>query len=523
MLFNSNGFIFLFLPITLLVYLRIARQGRPLHSAAWLVAASLFFYGWWNPRYLALILASMAFNYAVGRGLGEWPSRKTRKALLIIGIAGNLGALGYFKYAGFFADNLNAALGTGFMLEPIVLPLAISFFTFQQIAYLIDSYRHEAFESNIVRYALFVTFFPQLIAGPIVHHGEMLPQFRGRKGLRFSSENMAVGSSIFFIGLAKKSFIADGVSPWADAVFGAAAQGVPLTTIDAWCGVLAYTFQLYFDFSGYSDMAIGLGRMFGIRLPLNFRSPYKAINVVDFWRRWHMTLSRFLRDYVYFALGGNRKGRGRRYVNLMATMLLGGLWHGAGWTFVIWGGLHGLYLVVNHAWRAVITTWLPGRKPTTIGTWAARVCTFLAVTVGWVLFRADSLSSATAILRSMAGGGGGVVLEPSYREMLNRLFHLGDALASLGVRYENLEYYGGVEQVAILATLLGVVWFLPNTQQIMRGFNPGLNPVPEDLDPRGSLWLRWSVTPRWAWAIATIAVVGVLHVTRHSEFLYFQF
>jgi len=350
MLFNSYQFIFLFLPITLLGFHLLGKEGYNRTAIAWLVGASLFFYGWWNPAYLALILFSIVFNYGVGVSLGYAPNSPKKKSVLFLGVASNLGLLGYYKYANFFIENINVITGAEIVLDQIILPLAISFFTFQQIAYLVDVYRDKVKEHNFLHYCLFVTFFPQLIAGPIVHHKEMLPQFAQAITYRLRAKHLAVGFTIFVIGLFKKVVLADGIAVYATPVFEIAEFNVALTFFEAWGGALAYSFQLYFDFSGYSDMAIGIARMFGIRLPLNFNSPYKAISIIDFWRRWHLTLSRFFRDYVYIPLGGQRKGEIRRLVNLAITMLLGGLWHGAGWTFVFWGGLHGLFLVINHIW-----------------------------------------------------------------------------------------------------------------------------------------------------------------------------
>ncbi|MFQ5488405.1 MAG: MBOAT family O-acyltransferase, partial [Gammaproteobacteria bacterium] len=339
MLFHSYGFIFLFLPLTLLGFFLLGRYGLLRWALAWLVLASLTFYGWWNVEYLFLLLASIVVNYLLGRALA--PSQRTTasaRVLLAIGIGLNLALLAYFKYAAFIVGNFNQLLGSDYRVHEIVLPLAISFFTFQQIAYLVDAYYGRAQEYSFLNYSLFVSFFPQLIAGPIVHHREMMPQFEGRRIFRFSYEDMDVGLLIFCIGLFKKVLLADGMAQFSEPVFAAAAGGLELSFFEAWGGALAYTLQIYFDFSAYSDMAIGLAWMFGIRLPLNFASPYKAINIIEFWRRWHMTLSRFLRDYLYIPLGGNRKGRERRHLNIMATMLLGGLWHGAAWTFVVWGG-----------------------------------------------------------------------------------------------------------------------------------------------------------------------------------------
>src|SRR5262245_41497677 len=411
MLFNSHAFIFLFLPAALLGFFALGAVNRKL-AAAWLVACSLFFYGWWNPAFVALLGASLLFNYIVGlsivRARAAEPARAKR--VLALAIAADLAVLGYFKYANFFLDNVNALLGTEASLGAIILPLGISFFTFTQIAFLVDAWQGKAEEYSLTHYALFVTYFPHLIAGPILHHREMMRQFQCLETYRPHYDKLAAGLTIFVIGLFKKVIIADGVASYVAPVFEAPAAGVTLTFLEAWCGALAYTFQLYFDFSGYSDMAVGLSLLFGIRLPINFHSPYKAVNIIEFWRRWHMTLSRFLRDYLYYPLGGNRRGPGRRYVNLMATMLLGGLWHGAGWTFVVWGVLHGFYLVVNHAWRALRARL--GHDLKRSSRWGRALgclVTFVAVVVGWVVFRADSLDTASSLLRAMAGMNGLVV------------------------------------------------------------------------------------------------------------------
>ena len=400
MLFNSFEFIFVFLPITILVFHLIGKQGHHRVAIAWLVGASLFFYGWWNPAYLGLMIFSILFNYSIGASLSNTSGHKlSSKTILTIGVAVNLVVLGYYKYANFFVDTLNSLGDTHLILHEVILPLAISFFTFQQIAYLVDTYRGETKEYNFLHYCLFVTFFPQLIAGPIVHHKEMLPQFAKDVVYKLNSRNLAIGLTIFTLGLFKKVVLADGISVYATPVFDAAEAGVVLTFFEAWAGALAYTFQLYFDFSGYSDMAIGIARMFGIRLPLNFNSPYKATSIIDFWRRWHITLSHFLRNYLYIPLGGSRKGEVRRYINLMITMVLGGLWHGAGWTFVLWGALHGFYLMINHGWSAIFK----GKIKTKVGLIIAWAITFLAVVISWVPFRAESIEGMGNVLSGMFG------------------------------------------------------------------------------------------------------------------------
>lgn len=520
MLFNSYHFIFIFLPITLLVFFRIGGLGHHRVAIAWLVGASLFFYGWWNPIYLGLIIGSIILNFALGVTLAVRSEYEKlhRNTLLFLGIVANLGMLGYFKYTNFFIGNVNTITGLEIYVAPIILPLAISFFTFQQIAYLVDTYRGATREYNFLQYCLFVTFFPQLIAGPIVHHKEMLPQFSKEPIYRPSYRNFSVGLTIFFIGLFKKVVLADGISQYANPVFAAANVGVTITFVEAWSGALAYTFQLYFDFSGYADMAIGIARLFGIRLPLNFNSPYKADSIIDFWRRWHMTLSRFLRDYVYFALGGNRKGVARRYSNLMATMLLGGLWHGAGWTFVIWGALHGAYLVINNLWRTVYK--ILGMNVSSIWYHAlARITTFLAVVVSWVFFRAESVEAAISILSGMIGING-IVVRPSW---LSALGPLGQFLSDIGVQVGMGRV--GLEKDAILwsVALLLVVWFLPNTQQIMARYKPAFEIYPGEIKSVRYRILQWRPTIGWLSLVAVGATLSIFSLVKVSEFLYFQF
>lgn len=325
MLFNSYTFIFLFIPITVAGFFALARWAGHRVAVGWLTACSLFFYSWWDVTNLPIILISIFGNYVVG-GLLSSPTRTTggKKLVLTLGVAANLAALGYYKYTNFLVDNINALTGAELYVRTIVLPLGISFFTFQQVAFLVDAYRGETKEYDFVEYALFVCFYPQLIAGPIVHHKEIIPTFNSRRTDTARWSNIGLGLAIFTVGLFKKVVIADSVSGTANSVFGAAHAGGAPTLVSAWTGALAYTFQIYFDFSGYSDMCVGLGRMLGVTIALNFNSPYKAVNIVDFWRRWHITLSRFLRDYLYIGLGGNRKGPARRYVNLFLTMLLAG-------------------------------------------------------------------------------------------------------------------------------------------------------------------------------------------------------
>ena len=393
MLFNSIEYIFFFLPITFYIYFFLLSKRLIVGAKSFLVFASLFFYSWWNVKYLPIILTSMLLNYVIGGILSKRHKLKVdKKVVLIFGIIINLALLGYFKYADFFIENYNLIAGNNINLLHLALPLAISFFTFQQIAYLVDSYRGETGEYDFLNYALFVTFFPQLIAGPIVHHKEMMPQFANKWNLVKKYKNIAKGIFIFSIGLFKKVVIADSFAIWATNGFDKAEY---LNMIEAWATSLSYTFQLYFDFSGYTDMAIGAALLFNIKLPINFNSPYKAVSIQDFWRRWHITLSHFLRDYIYIPLGGNRKGEFRTYTNLMITFLLGGLWHGAGWTFVFWGFLHGIALVVHRAWQK-----LKIKLPKIL----AWFITFNFINISWVFFRAKEWDDAIKVLKGMFGG-----------------------------------------------------------------------------------------------------------------------
>ncbi len=525
MLFNSPEFIFFFLPITLFGFLLIRRfepVSRYQPSIFWLVAASLFFYGWWNPANLVLILTSVVLNYSLGYFLSrETISTHARKGLLILGIGLNLALIGYFKYAHFFANNFNELVGANIKLPPIILPLAISFFTFQQIAYLVDAYRGETKEYNFLNYSLFVTFFPQLIAGPIVHHKDVLPQVETQSSTRITQRTIAIGLTIFVAGLFKKIVFADRIAAFATPVFAAAAQGVPLTFSEAWAGALAYTLQLYFDFSGYSDMAIGAAYLFGIRLPLNFDSPYKAHSIIDFWRRWHITLSHFLRDYLYIPLGGNRNGKTRQYLNLLITMLLGGLWHGAGWTFVFWGGLHGFYLVINHLYRGLRQKLGSDFNPDHSFLWGMGwFVTFLAVVVSWVFFRADSFESAQVILGAMAGMNG--ISLPQFWET-----YLG-FLRAWGVAFSGFSVNVGLSQkyaVIGISALLAVAWFTPNTQQWMGQYSPTLTQPQESSSFAQHLWRpwQWKPSPTWSAVLGCLTAISILGMTRVSEFLYFQF
>ena len=393
MLFNSPEFLFCFLPAVLIGYFVLNHFNHSDFAKGWLFLSSLFFYSWWNPLYLPIILGSMLFNYLIGKVLNNPGGDRKKRLTLAMGITCNLLLLIFFKYTDFLIENFNMAAGTHMSLLYITLPLAISFFTFQQIAYLVDSYRGLTGTYSFFNYGLFVAFFPQLIAGPIVHHSEMMPQFYDHNNKHFSYENFTRGLYVFFMGLGKKVIIADSFAVFANYGYGNTAD---LTVLDGWITSLSYAGQLYFDFSGYTDMAIGAALMFNINIPVNFNSPYKARSIQDFWRRWHITLSRFLRDYVYIPLGGNRSGEFKTLSNLMITFIIGGIWHGAGWTFVFWGFLHGGGLIVHRLWQKT------GLKlPDVI----AVILTFNFVNIAWVFFRAPTWTDATNVLSAMFGAG----------------------------------------------------------------------------------------------------------------------
>ncbi len=500
MLFNSVEFIFLFLPVTLLIFFSLNKYGYQRLAIISLVLASLFFYGWWNPKYLALILISITINFLISSGISKsFDLPKNKKLFLIIGVIFNLLLIGYYKYFNFFVSSASDLLGANLNLQKIILPLGISFFTFQQIAYLVDAYKEQK-NYSFVEYCLFITFFPQLIAGPIIHHSEVMPQFANQSIHRFNSENFSVGITMFSLGLFKKVVLADNIAVYVSPVFNAAAQGTSPAFLESWLGAIAYTLQLYFDFSGYSDMAIGIARMFGITLPSNFFSPYKGVSISDFWRRWHITLSNFLRDYLYIPLGGNRKGEARRNFNLMITMLLGGLWHGAGWQFVFWGGLHGAYLVINNQWNA-----LQKRYGWTVDNWLslkiAWLITFIAVVFGWVFFRAENMGTAFVIVKGMLGFNG-LLSSPT--------------IIKSSIKTAIIESF----------ILLAITWFTPNTQEWMSRYAPVLHYEKlQKLSSNHLFWskLQWYPNGFYAVVTAILTAISLLHLTKVGEFLYFQF
>jgi alginate O-acetyltransferase complex protein AlgI len=502
MLFSTYDFIFLFLPLA--VVLRVAFWDSRFTQApfAALVLLSLLFYGWWNPANLWIIVASILFNYL----LGVLVQQHRQPLLVVVGIAANLVFLGFFKYRNFVIENISLTAAFESAPTSLIIPLGISFFTFHQIAWLIESYQGRTKSRDFLRYCLFITFFPQLIAGPILRPSELIPQFDSRGDGKPLREHLAVGFSIFIVGLGKKVLIADRLSPFADFMFANATAGNALGTLNAWAGLLAYTLQIYFDFSAYSDMAIGLARMYGIDLPINFNSPYKARSVQDFWRRWHITLSRFLRDYLYIPLGGNAA---HSHANLLATMLLGGLWHGANWTFLAWGGLHGLFLVINRVWQQTKI-----ELPIVI----AVTCTFVCVTLSWVLFRAEHFEAAVHIYRSLFGHGplmsdwiaDPIIYGVPETAMISSFLKVGlsPAAASLSAQFALI---CGALLIAILA---------PNTGEIFQ--TPPIG-APSSSPAWSVARFHWRPNVFWFGVVVTIFLICFFFMRRQAPFLYFQF
>ncbi len=472
MLFNSIEFLFIFLPIVFFVYFFLNKKRLINLATGWLVISSLYFYAYWKLEYLPIILCSMIFNYTIGTTLSKGDNLKiNKKALMIFGVVVNLSALFYYKYFDFVIYNLNKVLHGDFNYMHIVLPLAISFFTFQQIAYLVDSYRGETKEYDFLTYALFVTFFPQLIAGPIVHHKEMMPQFAKLRNRIINPKNISIGLFLLSVGLMKKVLLADFFSPFVVQTF----DVIPhLTCFEAWCAAISYTFQLYFDFSGYCDMAMGIGYLFNIVLPQNFNSPYKSSNPQEFWRRWHMTLSRWLRDYVYFPLGGSRCSALKTYRNLFITFFLCGVWHGANWTFIIWGTIHGIAICIHRMYKQFELKAIP---------YISVLPMFIFATLAWVIFRATTVHRAIDIYKSMFGFYGFAPIE------INKLrfaFENGDLKLSFFL---------------IIPSII-IIFCLPNSIELAKKFKPN-----------------------WIYGITTFVMLlaSILTINRVSEFLYFQF
>ena len=493
MLFNSFEFIFIFLPVSLIVFYGLNRMRMTIGANAWLLFVSLFFYCWWNPAYLPLILGSILFNYTIGGLLADTDRLRKqvirKKTIFVAGIGANIALLCYFKYMDFFIGNVNALFGAALPLLTIVLPLGISFFTITQIAFLVDAYEGVVVEKNLLSYALFVTFFPHLLAGPILHHSDMMPQFERSRNKVVDYRNLTLGLLLFSLGLFKKVVIADNLAPLADTGFGNAAN---LTLFESWAACLSYTLQLYFDFSGYSDMAVGIGWMFNISLPVNFNSPYQAVSIIDFWTRWHMTLSAFITDYLYTPIvRAFRKFTFRSSMfAILVAMLISGFWHGAGWTFVLWGGMHGLALVINHLWR---------RRKLRMPRGMAKTVTFIFVACSMVVFRAENLTEAGTIFRAMLGCHG--VTLPGWLE--GKLGLLPEAGVRFGNVFANID---GKGDLILLAVMLVMVMVAPNSLTLAdrRTFRP---------------------TPRNLCFVVFLVCVNLLFINsiQSKEFLYFDF
>jgi alginate O-acetyltransferase complex protein AlgI len=501
MLFNSAIFIFGFFPIVFLIYWGLHRAGKSQAALSFLVPASLVFYAYWNPPFVLLLVGSILFNFVFGNYIAQG---KRQRAVLTLAIMVNLALLCWFKYALMLAETINITTGTAFNPGDIFLPLGISFFTFHQITYLIDIYKKKISPVGFRNYALYVGFFPQLIAGPIVRAWEIIPQFEKFTGNKKFWRNMAVGSGFFITGLFKKVFIADTLALYATPVFEMAKVGQKLTFFDGWSGALAYTFQLYFDFSGYSDMAIGIALMLGFVLPINFLSPYKSTSIIEFWRRWHITMSRFFRDYLYIPLGGNHGPTSHKIFNLTVTMFLAGLWHGAGWTFAAWGLLHGLYLTINH----LFTSWRVKSRPN-LNVYAltyiipAHALTMLTVVIGWVLFRAENFGAAMRIFKAMSGADG-VTLPLRFSEWLGTEGWLRAAeINERWISTSSVAFFWIIAAYTLCLTLPASVEYFEL----------------EDSDIK----LKFTLNKKMALVLAIMGVIALFSMQRISEFLYFQF
>ena len=390
MLFNSFLFLFIFLPSVTFIYFKLLGNKQSLLAIIFLISASLFYYAWYKVEYLPLLIGSCVFNYLIGSLVSVTTDRKfLSKILMFFGVLCNVALLGYFKYTDFFIVNINGWFNTDYAMMGLALPLAISYFTFQQIAYLVDSYRGETQEYDFVNYLAFITFFPQLLMGPIMHHKEIIPQFKSAAAQRVYWDNISAGVFIFSIGLAKKTLLADPLSDFAEAGF---SDPESLGQLAAWFASLSYVLAYYFDLSGYADMAIGIGRMFNIVIPINFNSPYKSRNFADYWRRWHMTLSRFLSDYVYKSLGPKDRSFAAMMLGIMITFLVSGIWHGAGWTFLVWGGINGVLVCLAHCMKKL--NW-------SFNFYIAWLGTFICIVVTRVLFVSDSFENAWTVTSSL--------------------------------------------------------------------------------------------------------------------------
>jgi alginate O-acetyltransferase complex protein AlgI len=485
MFFNSFEYIFIFLPMVWAGYFILNRYRGISAGRPWLLVCCLFFYGYFNIAYLALLLLSIGANYGIGMLLQDGElQRQSRKVLLTTGLVFNITLLGFFKYVDFFITNINTASGSHLSLLNIALPVGISFFTFQQISFLVDSYRGKMRERNFLQYMLYVSFFPSIVSGPITRHHEIMPQYSDEKNWHVDYRNVASGIILFAMGLFKKGILADHLALWVNQGFDTA---IKLNLLEAWVTSLCYTLQIYFDFSGYTDMAIGTALLFNLKLPLNFDSPYRSLSIQEFWRRWHITLSKFLRDYIYIPLGGNRVGHLYVYMNIFITFLVGGIWHGAGWTFLLWGMAHGVAMIIHRMWC---------RTGIRLNRFVSWFITFNFLNAAWVLFRARDLHNAVKVYRGMLGLDG-VVLSEKFSQLT--------FLKSLGVEFTkwpvnipaNLFYL-----LYMLAASLVLSLFWWNTKDMAEKFKPD-----------------W----KWLLLVSIVLGVGLIHISRISNFIYAVF
>jgi alginate O-acetyltransferase complex protein AlgI len=547
MLFNSYPFIFGFLPLAVGGFFLLGQASR-VWAIRWLIFVSLCFYAWWRPLNVLIIAPSIVVNFFLARALerlGRAQQQRAARWTLLAGIAFNVLFLGYFKYANFFVNATNDALGTNFVLARVILPLGISFITFQKIAFLVDVHSRKIERFTLQDYCLFVLFFPQLIAGPIVHYREMMPQFHRASG-RFDSENVAVGLTLFVAGLFKKVILADSIAPAVTALFAQASAGTRISLLPAWMAALGFTLQIYFDFSGYTDMALGLGRFFGIKFPPNFNSPLKASSIIDFWLRWHISLTRFLTAYIYnpLSLAATRRRAASGYapfggrsvsvggfiqvlmVPTLVTMFVSGFWHGAGYLFILWGLLHGLYLTINHAWRLFVARrWADRARYERLMAPIGFAMTFAAVVAGMVVFRSSTIATATNLLRGMLGLNG-IALPGSI------VAHLGPLSAWVSSLNETAIDQSAFRTLGRWDLLLGVFALaLPNTLRVLSSFEPalGVKPVTVGWLPLARRWpllvsrLTWRPTLTWTVVACLLAAIGIYNLGGNSEFLYWQF
>ena len=530
MLFNSYQFLIIFLPITWVVYYITNKFWSNSIALVCLIAASLFFYSWWNPIYFFLITISILVNFLIANLIYNYK----KKIILIIGILFNLALIGYFKYFNFFIDIISFTSNIEFVTKQIILPLGISFYTFQQITFIVDIYNKKIDDLNFKNYTIFVTFFPQLIAGPIVHHSQILHQFKNNYFLENKFHYLAIGFSIFVIGLFKKVIIADNLSSYASPIFFAADQSMNLSFLEAWAGVLCYTFQLYFDFSGYSDMAVGLGYMFGIKLPINFNSPFKSTNIAEFWRTWHITLGNFIRNYVYYPISifltraaiVKKRNVFSNYLLMLIiptliTYLLLGLWHGSGINFLIFGAIHGIYIIIYNLWKKCEGKYIKRfyKKNVFISYVISCLIVFFAFSFSLVFFRASNFDSALLILYAMINFNN-IVIPESWFLLIQSV--IGFNFTSMtGITYDSLVFFYGFNQILIIILLYIFCLFGQNTMSIFHYHFPKT----EKISKNGYEFfcIFWKPNIYWAFIICLIFTYTFMNLSNISEFIYFQF